>query len=157
MAIFLVGFGIFQSCFLFIWGTTFGVIIYNSMEISHFGWTSLALFPVKSFYWFIADVAAEFSSLDCYLMTLMIRVNGTSIFLLRWNFTPQIASFIKTHIFSRRRPIDGWKYMIEQIGPNAKKGKGSVSRLPSVSDAGTQPFKEENAPIRSDFPSNTGR
>lgn len=47
--------------------------------------------------------------------------------------------------------------MIEQIGPNAKKGKGSVSRLPSVSDAGTQPFKEENAPIRSDFPSNTGR
>ncbi|KAM4110124.1 hypothetical protein ACJW30_03G170900 [Castanea mollissima] len=37
----------------------------------------------------------------------------------------QIASFIKTHIFSRRRPIDGWKYMIEELGPNAKKGKGS--------------------------------
>ncbi|PPD66952.1 hypothetical protein GOBAR_DD36171 [Gossypium barbadense] len=38
------------------------------------------------------------------------------------------SSFIKTHIFSRRRPIDGWKYMIEEIGPNARKGKGSVSR-----------------------------
>ncbi|XP_031251154.1 uncharacterized protein LOC116143301 [Pistacia vera] len=55
----------------------------------------------------------------------------------------QIASFIKTHIFSRRRPIDGWKYMIEEIGPNARKGKGSVSRLPSLSDPSTQPFKEE--------------
>ncbi|KAL3631153.1 hypothetical protein CASFOL_024137 [Castilleja foliolosa] len=55
----------------------------------------------------------------------------------------QIASFIKTHIFSRRRPIDGWKYMIEEIGPNARKGKGSVSRLASVSDESTQPFREE--------------
>ncbi|GFZ00145.1 mucin-like protein [Actinidia rufa] len=61
----------------------------------------------------------------------------------------QIASFIKTHIFSRRRPIDGWKYMIEEIGPNAKRGKGSVSRLPSLSDASTQPFKEEKTPIAS--------
>ncbi|XP_057508313.1 protein GAMETE CELL DEFECTIVE 1, mitochondrial-like [Actinidia eriantha] len=61
----------------------------------------------------------------------------------------QIASFIKTHIFSRRRPIDGWKFMIEEIGPNAKRGKGSVSRLPSLSDASTQPFKEEKTPIAS--------
>uniref|UniRef100_A0A1J3HWN1 Mucin-like protein n=1 Tax=Noccaea caerulescens TaxID=107243 RepID=A0A1J3HWN1_NOCCA len=56
----------------------------------------------------------------------------------------QIASFIKQHIFSRRRPIDGWRYMIEVIGPNARKGKGSVSRLPALSDASTQPFKEES-------------
>ncbi|KAE8023284.1 hypothetical protein FH972_008999 [Carpinus fangiana] len=61
----------------------------------------------------------------------------------------QIASFIKTHIFSRRRPIDGWKYMIEELGPNAKKGKGSVSRLPTLSDASTQPFKEEKTPLHS--------
>ncbi|KAI3970678.1 hypothetical protein MKX01_024325 [Papaver californicum] len=55
----------------------------------------------------------------------------------------QIASFIKSHIFSRRRPIDGWRYMIEVIGPNARKGKGSAPRLPSLSDASTQPYKEE--------------
>ncbi|XP_074309734.1 protein GAMETE CELL DEFECTIVE 1, mitochondrial [Silene latifolia] len=55
----------------------------------------------------------------------------------------QIASFIKTHIFSRRRPIDGWKYMIEVIGPNAQKGKGSVSRLPSLADPATQAFTED--------------
>ncbi|GJZ82797.1 hypothetical protein Tco_0647970 [Tanacetum coccineum] len=47
----------------------------------------------------------------------------------------QIAScFIKQHIFSRRRPIDGWKYMIEELGPNAKR---SVSRLPSLADPAT--------------------
>ncbi|EEF39891.1 protein GAMETE CELL DEFECTIVE 1, mitochondrial [Ricinus communis] len=63
----------------------------------------------------------------------------------------QIASFIKTHIFSRRRPIDGWKYMIEELGPNARKGKGSVSRIPSLSDPATQPFKEERAPAASNF------
>lgn len=37
--------------------------------------------------------------------------------------------------------------MIEELGPNAKKGKGSVSRLPSLSDASTQPFKEEKTPL----------
>ncbi|XP_020580971.1 uncharacterized protein LOC110025052 [Phalaenopsis equestris] len=55
----------------------------------------------------------------------------------------QIASFIKTHIFSRRRPIDGWKYMIEVIGPNARRGKGSVQRLPGLTDSSTLPFQEE--------------
>ncbi|CAH9064736.1 unnamed protein product [Cuscuta epithymum] len=59
----------------------------------------------------------------------------------------QIGSFLKTHIFSRRRPIDGWKYMIEEIGPNARKGgKGSVTRLPTLADASTQPFHQEGTP-----------
>ncbi|KAK3004370.1 hypothetical protein RJ639_019179 [Escallonia herrerae] len=65
----------------------------------------------------------------------------------------QIASFIKTHIFSRRRPIDGWKYTIEELGPNARKGKGSVARLPSLSDPSTQPFKEEKTPTAGRIPS----
>ncbi|XP_059278311.1 protein GAMETE CELL DEFECTIVE 1, mitochondrial [Lycium ferocissimum] len=69
----------------------------------------------------------------------------------------QIASFIKTHIFSRRRPIDGWKYMIEEIGPNARKGKGSVSRLPSIADASTRPFREEDTSSDTTFFSNRGR
>ncbi|KAF5741587.1 hypothetical protein HS088_TW10G00590 [Tripterygium wilfordii] len=63
----------------------------------------------------------------------------------------QIASFIKTHIFSRRRPIDGWKYMIEEIGPNARKGKGGVSRLPALSDPATQPFREDKSPSDSNL------
>lgn len=69
----------------------------------------------------------------------------------------QIASFIKTHIFSRRRPIDGWKYMIEEIGPNARRGKGSVQRLPSITDASTQPYKEEKPAIGLNLNSRRGR
>lgn len=37
--------------------------------------------------------------------------------------------------------------MIEVIGPNARKGKGSVSRLPALSDVSTQPFKEESGSL----------
>nr|XP_043626223.1 protein GAMETE CELL DEFECTIVE 1, mitochondrial [Erigeron canadensis] len=60
----------------------------------------------------------------------------------------QIASFIKQHIFSRRRPIDGWKYMIEELGPNARRGnKGSVSRTPTLADPATQPFHEDKIPV----------
>nr|GEY45511.1 hypothetical protein [Tanacetum cinerariifolium] len=51
-------------------------------------------------------------------------------------------------ILVQERPIDGWKYMIEELGPNAKRGsKGSVSRLPSLADPATQPFAEEKIPI----------
>lgn len=63
----------------------------------------------------------------------------------------QIASFIKTHIFSRRRPIDGWKYMIEELGPNARKSKGSVQRLPALSDSSTRPYMEEKTTMGSNF------
>ncbi|XP_047957305.1 protein GAMETE CELL DEFECTIVE 1, mitochondrial isoform X2 [Salvia hispanica] len=69
----------------------------------------------------------------------------------------QIASFIKRHIFSRRRPVDGWKYMIEVIGPNAKKGKGSVARIPSVSDESTQPYREEKLPLAGTYTSQKRR
>ncbi|XP_008803186.2 protein GAMETE CELL DEFECTIVE 1, mitochondrial [Phoenix dactylifera] len=69
----------------------------------------------------------------------------------------QIASFIKTHIFSRRRPVDGWKYMIEVIGPNARRGKGSVQRLPSLTDPSTQPYKEEKPAIGRNLTSFGGR
>lgn len=37
--------------------------------------------------------------------------------------------------------------MIEVVGPNAKRGKGSVSRVPSLSDPSTQPFKEETTSV----------
>jgi hypothetical protein len=39
--------------------------------------------------------------------------------------------------------------MIEEIGPNATKGKGSVQRLPSVADPATQPYREDAAAIPS--------
>ncbi|CAN6439557.1 unnamed protein product [Victoria cruziana] len=47
----------------------------------------------------------------------------------------QVVSFIKSHIFSRRRPVDGWKYMIEELGPNAKSRKSGGPRLPALQEA----------------------
>ena len=41
--------------------------------------------------------------------------------------------------------------MIEELGPNARKGKGSVSRIPSLSDPATQPFKEEKTAVADNF------
>ncbi|KAF6140433.1 hypothetical protein GIB67_030514 [Kingdonia uniflora] len=63
----------------------------------------------------------------------------------------KIASFIKSHIFSQRRPIDGWKYMKEVFGPNAKRGKGSVLRSPTLFDTSTQSYKEER-PVSCNLP-----
>jgi len=90
-------------------------------------------------------------SIEIFSISNLSPCSSPNFLLSRWYYEigMQIASFIKTHIFSRRRPIDGWKYMIEELGPNAKKGKGSVSRLPSLSDASTQPFKEERTPLDS--------
>lgn len=89
---------------------------------------------------------SKFQVFDCQLF--FVRVKWRFLLFMVCYFLncclSQIASFIKSHIFSRRRPIDGWKYMIEELGPNAKRGnKGSVQRLPAVSDAATQPFTEE--------------
>ncbi|XP_057777160.1 protein GAMETE CELL DEFECTIVE 1, mitochondrial isoform X1 [Salvia miltiorrhiza] len=82
----------------------------------------------------------------CVVISFQLPLNGF-----------QIASFIKQHIFSRRRPVDGWKYMIEVIGPNAKKGKGSVARIPSVSDESTQPYREDKVPFAGTYPSQKRR
>ncbi|KAH0780951.1 hypothetical protein KY290_000549 [Solanum tuberosum] len=70
---------------------------------------------------------------------------------------PRISGEACKLALRRRRPIDGWKYMIEEIGPNARKGKGSVSRLPSIADASTRPFREEETSSNTSFPSNRGR
>eukprot|EP01018_Ginkgo_biloba_P005887 Gb_11832 [translate_table: standard] len=60
----------------------------------------------------------------------------------------QINSFIKSHIFSRRRPIDGWKYMIEELGPNAKRGKGGGQKFTGAPNGSRRAFDdEENMPM----------
>lgn len=127
-------------------------IRFKLVIIFHFGWLNINI-CLK--FWHKSSVGCFLSryflasTFDYHMMTLILLV----LYMLAY----QIASFIKTHIFSRRRPIDGWKYMIEELGPNAKKGRGSVSRLPSLSDPSTQPFKEEKAPISAAIPSHRGR
>ncbi|KAJ7295781.1 hypothetical protein O6H91_Y164400 [Diphasiastrum complanatum] len=41
----------------------------------------------------------------------------------------KIAGLVKTHIMSRRRPADGWSYMVEELGLEGKRGKGGGHRF----------------------------
>lgn len=64
----------------------------------------------------------------------------------------QIANFVKSHIFSRRRPIDGWKYMIEELGPNSKKGRGLSNKFTGSSDGPRRSFDDnEKGIVRREF------
>ncbi|KAI5078904.1 hypothetical protein GOP47_0006575 [Adiantum capillus-veneris] len=36
----------------------------------------------------------------------------------------QIASFVKQHLYGRRRPVDGWKYIIDNFGKDEKGARG---------------------------------
>lgn len=38
----------------------------------------------------------------------------------------QIASFVKQHIYGRRRPVDGWKYILNNFGKDGKGARGSA-------------------------------
>lgn len=67
----------------------------------------------------------------------------------------QIANFVKSHIFSRRRPIDGWKYMIEELGPNSKKGRGLANKFTGSSDGPRRSFDDnEKGIVRREFVGN---
>lgn len=112
-------------------------------------WLSNALIASK--YIWMRSLSTQSSEFIRFItrMTILLTISFCDAYRCLYDIGMQIASFIKTHIFSRRRPIDGWKYMIEELGPNARKIKGSVSRLPSLSDASTQPFKEEKTPMSS--------
>lgn len=41
----------------------------------------------------------------------------------------QIASFVKQHLYARRRPVDGWKYIVNNFGSESKGAKGSALKL----------------------------
>lgn len=67
----------------------------------------------------------------------------------------QIANFVKSHIFSRRRPIDGWKYMIEELGPNSKKGRGLANKFTGSSNGPRRSFDDnEKGIVRREFVGN---
>ncbi|KAH7421548.1 hypothetical protein KP509_13G063300 [Ceratopteris richardii] len=38
----------------------------------------------------------------------------------------QIAGFVKQHIYGRRRPVDGWKYILNNFGKDPKGSRGSA-------------------------------
>ncbi|XP_002982107.2 uncharacterized protein LOC9635918 [Selaginella moellendorffii] len=55
----------------------------------------------------------------------------------------QIYGFVKTHIMSRRRPIDGWSYMVEDLGLESKRGRSGGIRSVTEPDGTRRTLNEE--------------
>lgn len=46
----------------------------------------------------------------------------------------QIANFVKQHLYSRRRPVEGWNYVVESFDSETRRGKIGAYRYGATSD-----------------------
>lgn len=64
-------------------------------------------------------------------------------FVQRMNFNKaQIAGKVKCHKYSRRRPPEGWKFTIEELGPKGKRGRGGGRRFVGLPDGSRRPLND---------------
>ena len=60
----------------------------------------------------------------------------------RWYIGLQVAGEVKCHKYSRRRPDDGWTYMVEKLGPQGKRGAGGGWKFISLPDGSSRPLND---------------
>ncbi|XP_059642192.1 protein GAMETE CELL DEFECTIVE 1, mitochondrial-like [Cornus florida] len=64
-------------------------------------------------------------------------------FVQKMNFNKmKMAGKVKVHKYSRRRPSDGWNFMVEKLGPRGKRGAGGGWKFISVPDGSSRPLNE---------------
>ncbi|CAA2974729.1 Probable phosphoglycerate mutase GpmB [Olea europaea subsp. europaea] len=64
-------------------------------------------------------------------------------FVQRMNFNKmKIAKEVKCHKYSRRRPSEGWNFMVEKLGPKGKRGNGGGWKFISIADGSSRPLNE---------------
>ncbi|KAG9138370.1 hypothetical protein Leryth_001558 [Lithospermum erythrorhizon] len=64
-------------------------------------------------------------------------------FVQRMNFNKmKMANQVKVHKYSRRRPSDGWNFMVEKLGPRGKRGNGGGWKFMSQADGSSRPLNE---------------
>lgn len=64
-------------------------------------------------------------------------------FVQRMNFNKaQIGGKVKCHKYSRRRPPEGWKFTIEELGPKGKRGRGGGRRFVGLPDGSRRPLND---------------
>ncbi|KAL0389077.1 UNVERIFIED_CONTAM: hypothetical protein Scaly_0264800 [Sesamum calycinum] len=54
----------------------------------------------------------------------------------------EMAKKVKCHKYSRRRPSEGWNFMVEKLGPRGKRGNGGGWKFISEADGSTRPLNE---------------
>nr|CAB3474543.1 unnamed protein product [Digitaria exilis] len=52
----------------------------------------------------------------------------------------KVAGEVKCHKYSRRKPDDGWSYMVEKLGPQGKRGSGGGWKFISLPDGSSRPL-----------------
>lgn len=57
-------------------------------------------------------------------------------------FELQVAGEVKCHKYSRRRPDDGWTYMVEKLGAQSKRGSGGGWKFASLPDGSSRPLND---------------
>ncbi|KAL5851278.1 hypothetical protein ACOSQ3_006396 [Xanthoceras sorbifolium] len=64
-------------------------------------------------------------------------------FVQKMNFNKmKMAGKVKCHRYSRRRPDDGWKFTVEKLGPQGKRGGGGGWKFVSLPDGSSRPLDE---------------
>ncbi|CAK9161692.1 unnamed protein product [Ilex paraguariensis] len=64
-------------------------------------------------------------------------------FVQRMNFNKmKMAKKVKCHKYSRRRPSEGWNFMVEKLGPRGKRGNGGGWKFISMADGSSRPLNE---------------
>ncbi|GLJ08434.1 hypothetical protein SUGI_0088660 [Cryptomeria japonica] len=64
-------------------------------------------------------------------------------FVQRMNYNKaKIAGKIKCHPYSRRRPNEGWKFTVEELGRKGKRGRGGGVKFVSLPDGSRRPLNE---------------
>lgn len=65
-------------------------------------------------------------------------------FVERMNFNKmQLAGEVRRHKYSRRRPNDGWKFIVEKLGSKGKRGAGGGWKFASMPDGSSRPLDEK--------------
>ncbi|XP_039811098.1 protein GAMETE CELL DEFECTIVE 1, mitochondrial [Panicum virgatum] len=54
----------------------------------------------------------------------------------------KVAGEVKCHKYSRRRPDDGWTYMVEKLGLQGKRGAGGGWKFISLPDGSSRPLND---------------
>ncbi|GJM92837.1 hypothetical protein PR202_ga09341 [Eleusine coracana subsp. coracana] len=54
----------------------------------------------------------------------------------------KVAGEVKCHKYSRRKPDDGWSYMVEKMGPRDKRGAGGGWKFISLPDGSSRPLND---------------
>jgi hypothetical protein len=53
-----------------------------------------------------------------------------------------VAGEVKCHKYSRRKPDNGWSYMVEKLGSQGKRGGGGGWKFISLPDGSSRPLND---------------